>query len=151
MNRRKQAVGWAYGLSWGTQGIRAATTLILAATVGPTEFGSMALALIFIGFIEMILQQGFVAAIIQRRTLRQSHVSSIFWLMIGISILLSALGILVSGYWAELNGLGELQIIPVLTLTIPLVALRMVPTALLTRHLKMKALTVRSLSAAGLT
>ena len=147
--RQTRAVGWAYGLTWGRQGIQGITLFILAAILGPTEFGVMALGVIYVGFIEMILQQGFVAAIIQRKVIRNAHVSSVFWMMMLFSILLTTVAVVCGQYWAALNDAPSLTaIISALSLSIPLVALRMVPSALLTRHLQMKSLTVRSLGAA---
>ena len=146
---RTRTVGWAYGLTWGRQGIQAATMLIVAASVGPSDFGVVALGLIYIGFIEAVLQQGFAAAIIQRRVLRQSHVSSVFWLMAAFSVALGLAGALLAGYWARATDTVALgSVIPALSLTIPLVGLGVVPTALLTRHLRMKELTIRSIGAA---
>ena len=128
------------------------TTFVLAAIVGPAEFGVMALALIYIGFIDMILQQGFVGAIIQRKVLRQSHVTSIFWLLIAFSGVLSGAGVLLGPYWAGAYRTPVLaSVIPVLSLAIPLGALGLVPTALLTRHFRIRALTVRSVASAAIS
>jgi teichuronic acid exporter len=147
--RRTQTVGWAYGLTWGRQGIQAATMLIVAANIGPSEFGIMALALIYIGVIEAVLQQGFAGAIIQRQVLNQSHVSSVFWLITTFSVALALAGALLARYWANATGTPALEsVIPALSLTIPLVGLGVVPTALLTRHLRLKELTIRSIGAA---
>lgn len=142
-------MGWTYGLIWGRQGIQSLTLLVLATIVGPAEFGYMALALVYVGFIEMILQQGFVAAIVQRPTLRQSHASSVFWLTLAASVLLAAVSVALRRYWSAATDSPSLAaVILVLSISIPLTALRMVPTALLTRHFQMKALTIRSLGAA---
>ena len=123
--------------------------LVLAAKVGPAEYGVMALALIYVGFIEVVLQQGFAAAIIQRRVLRQSHVSSVFWLMVPFSVVLGLTGVFLGPFWARATDTPALEsVIPVLSWTIPLVGLGVVPTALLTRHLKFKQLTVRNIGAA---
>lgn len=149
MRRRNSAIGWAYGLAWGRQGIQAATTMTLAAIVGPADFGVMALALIYVGFIELVLHQGFVAAIIQRKVLRQVHVSSVFWLSLAFSTVLACAGAGLSGYWAAANDTPLLgHVIAALSVTIPMVGLGMVPTALLTRHFKFRALMMRNVVAA---
>jgi PST family polysaccharide transporter len=123
--------------------------LVVAASVGPSDFGVMALGLIYIGFIEAVLQQGFGAAIIQRRIVRQSHASSVFWLLAVFSVALGLAGALFAGYWARATRTPALEsVIPALSLTIPLIGIGIVPTALLTRHLRMKALTIRSIGAA---
>lgn len=148
-NRRRRAIGWTYGLTWGRQGLQSLTLFVLATVIDPADFGHMALALVYVKFIEMILQQGFVAAIVQRPTLRQSHASSVFWLTLAASILLAAISVALRRYWSAATDSPLLAaVILVLSISIPLTALRMVPTALLTRHFQMKALTIRSLGAA---
>jgi O-antigen/teichoic acid export membrane protein len=126
--------------------------LVVAANVGPSDFGVMALGLIYIGFIEAVLQQGFAAAIIQRRILRQSHVTSVFWLMGAFSVALAVAGVFLAKYWARATNTPALEtVIPALSLTIPLVGAGVVPAALLTRHLRLRALTVRNLGAAAVS
>lgn len=147
--RRKRAVGWAYVLTWGRQGIQTVSMFIVASIVGPSDFGLMALGLVYIGFMEMLLQQGFFAALVQRPTIRQTHASSVFWLTLVLSVVIAAFCVLLRPFWVALSGDPALDpLLLALSLSIPLMALRIVPSALLTRHFRMKALTVRSLGAA---
>ena len=61
------AVKWAYIANWGERSFSALFTFILAAVLGPRDFGIVSIALIYIGFLQMFLDQGLVAALIQKK------------------------------------------------------------------------------------
>jgi O-antigen/teichoic acid export membrane protein len=73
-----RAVKWAYVMNCGQQGLTALFAFALAAIVGPSDFGTLAMAMIYIQFIQIFLEQGLVATLIQRKVLRTDHLDSVF-------------------------------------------------------------------------
>ena len=73
----------------GTRGIATAVTFLLAALLGPGDFGLVAVALIYIAFVRMLLEQGFITAIIQREQLDDEHLDSAFWLNVAWCLILA--------------------------------------------------------------
>ncbi len=67
------AIKWAYVMNCGQQGLTALFAFGLAAIVGPSDFGTLAMAMIYIQFIQIFLEQGLVATLIQRKHLRTDH------------------------------------------------------------------------------
>jgi O-antigen/teichoic acid export membrane protein len=139
------AIKWAYSMSWGERGFATLFTFGLAAILGPRDFGVLAIAMIYISFIEMLLNQGIVAAIIQREDLRPEHLDSIFWFDLVLCAILLGVSVTLSGWWARINRLPELSlVICVLSVRLPIEALGIVPRALLQRAMDFKSLSLRS-------
>ena len=91
-NLRQKTVSaffWEITGRFASQGISIIVTIILARLVAPEEFGSIAVVLVLILFAGVIVDMGFSAAIIQRNDLTNTHYSSIFFLNITISVILS--------------------------------------------------------------
>ena len=80
-----RALKWTYVGSVGDLGLSAIFSLILASILGPRIFGIFSLAMIYIGFLKMFLDQGLGAALIQRKELEQEHLDAAFWVNIGES------------------------------------------------------------------
>ncbi len=137
----RHAVKWAYVMTWGQRGIALVLTFVLAAILGPENFGSIAIALAYILLIELFVVQGMVATIIQRKDLDRLHLDSVFWSLIGVSLVLCGLSIAAGPLWAQTNRLPELgPLIAVLSLSIPLKGLTVVQHALFHRELAFRKL-----------
>jgi PST family polysaccharide transporter len=137
---------WSALQQAGDRGIRIITFLVLARLVQPDAFGVVALAVVFIEFGQIFLNQGLTAAIVQREDLRAGHLDSAFWGNLLFGVLFGSLVWLTSGAVADLA--HEPAIAPVLgwlALTFPISALSSVQDALLRRRLDFRALTLRSL------
>src|SRR5437868_2531195 len=102
------ALKWAYSANWGEKAFSSVFTFALAAMLGPRTFGVISLALIYIAFVQMLLNQGLMAALIQKRVLKAAHLNTVFWTNFGFSLGLVGLSLLLSGWWARLNHLSEL-------------------------------------------
>jgi O-antigen/teichoic acid export membrane protein len=145
MARFQNALLWSFATTGGRQGINALLTFTLAAILGPEAFGTVAMASIFVRFIQMFLEQGLGPAIVQRQQLEEAHKNSAFWMVVGLSFVLVSLGVGLSRWWAGVNDLPELaEVISVLSLLIPLEALTVVQQALLRRHMEFKKLALRA-------
>jgi len=140
-----KAVKWAYVGNWGERGFTALFTVVLAGLLGPRDFGTVSIALIYIGFLQMFLDQGFPTALIQRKELEAEHLDAVFWLDQVLSLFLVAISILLSGWWAAKNHAPEVAtVISVMSICIPLQALKVVQVAILSREMDFRSLSIRS-------
>jgi PST family polysaccharide transporter len=75
----------ARGVLWslleygGGEGISFLVFLALARLLAPDSFGIVALAGVFVAFVQVFLVQGFMDAVIQREELRREHLDTAFW------------------------------------------------------------------------
>lgn len=139
------ALKWSYVMDGGGQVATMAITFVLAGILGPAAFGTVAMATVYIVFVQMLLQQGMVPAVIQRRSLKSEHLDSAFWMIMGTSIVLTACSIALSGWWASVNRLPDLRaVIVVLSLLIPIKGLVLVQDGLLRRELNFRLLALRT-------
>jgi PST family polysaccharide transporter len=114
----------------------------------PIAFGLVALASAFTAFIEIFLDQGFSAAIVQRADLDPEHLDTAFWISTLTGILLAVAGVAVSGLVASFY--NEPNLAPVLmwlSIGFVFVALSSTQAAILQRKLAFKSLAARSLTA----
>lgn len=139
------AVSWAYVQTGGRMVASLVISLVLARLLGPESFGVIAMAAVYVFFVETLVRQGLSAAIIQRPELRRSHLDTAFWLIVGATLLLIPVTIALSGWWAELNATPELA--PIILGLTPVLAMRglsVVQEALLRRQMDYRALAVRT-------
>lgn len=82
MSLRKKSI---YGILWsftenvGVRVLSISTYFILAKILGPSAFGLVALTNTFVFISEVFVEQGFTAAIVQKKGLSQNHLASAFW------------------------------------------------------------------------
>ncbi len=139
------AVKWAYTANWGDRAFSALFTFVLAALLGPRDFGVVSLGMVYIAFIQMLLNQGLLAAMIQRKDLDREHLNTVFCTNVMLSVILAGLSILFSRWWAAINHLPELiAIISTLSLCIPIEGLAIVQIALLQRKMDFRTLSLRA-------
>lgn len=151
MNLRQKAaqgVAWSVVQKWGREVITFITFVVLSRLLPPDAFGLVAMAAVFTAFIEIFLDQGFGAAIIQRSDLESEHLDSAFWTNVGMGLLLTIGGLAASGWVAGFY--QEARLAPILrwlSLSFILIALSSTQIAILQRRLSFKSLAARSLVA----
>jgi O-antigen/teichoic acid export membrane protein len=139
------ALKWAYMGNIGDRAISAVITVVLAGILGPREFGLVSIALIYINFMQMFLDQGLASALIQKKDLKQEHCDAVFWMNLAVSLSFVALTIVISGWWARVNHAPELALVlSVLSLGIPIEGLSLVQAAVVRREMDFRSLTIRS-------
>ncbi|MGB0652289.1 MAG: MOP flippase family protein [Thermoplasmatota archaeon] len=87
--KAQQSLRWNLTGSIGKQVVNLAMMVVLARLLTPHEFGLVAMILVFQSFAVLFGELGFGAAIIQRKELEDRHLSSVFWLNVGIGALLA--------------------------------------------------------------
>nr|WKN40078.1 MOP flippase family protein [Tunicatimonas sp. TK19036] len=146
MNLKKKSIE---GLKWSfieTIGVRlfsVSTYFILAKLLSPTAFGLVALTNTFIFFSEVFVEQGFVAALVQKKNLELSHLSSAFWGNLALGALLFGITYVCSPWIASLYEEPVLaDILRVHALTYIISSFAKVHLALLQRELQFKKIAV---------
>jgi len=135
------------GLAWTgaaksfAQILGAVVTLVLARLLTPADFGLIAMVAVVTGFLTVLGDFGFSAALIQRKELEERHRSSVFWLGLGVGVVLSAILVLSAPLLAELYRDARITwIVRVLALGFVLTPLGSVHGALLSREMKFRSL-----------
>ena len=103
---------WSAAESWGVRGISALVFLLLARLLDAEAFGLMALAMVYVLVIQMLADQGFASAIIQRPNLEPAHTDSAFWANAALGLVLARVTLALAGPIAGLY--GEPRLAPVL-------------------------------------
>ncbi|KZL48953.1 lipopolysaccharide biosynthesis protein [Nodularia spumigena CENA596] len=151
MNLKQKAITstiWSIVQSWGSQCISLIVFSILARLLNPESFGLIALAAIFLGFVNLFLDQGFSTAIIQRRELEREHLDTAFWTNVSIAFLLAFISIASSDMIAKFFSQPDLTpVLRWLSLSFLIGSLNSVQVAILQRNLNFKPLAIRSLIA----
>ncbi|HEY6074486.1 MAG TPA: lipopolysaccharide biosynthesis protein, partial [Anaerolineales bacterium] len=139
---------WSAIQKWGRAIISALVFIVLSRLLSPEDFGLVALATIFTEFVEIFLDQGFSAAVVQRQKLDPEHLDTAFWISIVMGGLLTTMNIALSPVVA--NFFHEPRLAPVfsvLSLMYIVNALSTTQLAILQRNMAFKSLARRSLAA----
>ena len=151
MNLKQQAIRgtvWSAIEKWGAQAVSTAIFLLLARLLGVEAFGLVALANVFLSFMQIFLDQGFAQAIIQKKEIEPEHLDTAFW----TSVLMSSLFVLIVwiGAYPFANFYGEPEVAPIvrwMSLSFLFGGISSVQSAILMRQMKFKAFAARSLIA----
>jgi O-antigen/teichoic acid export membrane protein len=146
-----RATSWSFLVEAGGQVVLLLFGVLLAALVGPETYGIVAMATVYLLLIDLVQRQGIVGALIQRRHLTDGHASSAFWLVMGLSIVMTAMSVALAGWWADVNNVPLLApVIIALSALLPLKALIVVQEALLRRQMDFKKVALRTTVAAAI-
>jgi polysaccharide transporter, PST family len=132
---------------WFNQILALVISVVLARLVGPTSFGLVALAGVYIAFIDVFLNQGFGSALVQRKELEDQHLDSAFWVNVIIAAVLVVGSMLLLNQLTDLFGdprLGE--ILPWMSFLLIVSSFSVIPRAVLIRSMAFRALAIRTLS-----
>ena len=139
------AVKWSLVMNIGNQLTGTIVLLVIAALLGPEAFGTVALATVFLLFVQLFLEQGLTTTIIQRKTLTDRHLDAAFWVILATAAMLFVGTLSLAGWWAEVNHAPNLAgVLRVMSPIILIQALTVVQQALLQRSLSFKALAIRA-------
>lgn len=137
---------WSIIQSSGSQAFSLIIFLLLARLLTPETFGLIALANVFLAFMQIFLEQGFAKALIQREQLEPEHLDAAFWSQVGCGVLLTTITFFSAGLVAEF--FTQPKLIPILQCLSSLFvisSLSQVHNALLTRKFAFKVIAMRSL------
>ena len=136
-----RGVSWSALQRLGSQAIQGVVFLLLARWLTPKDFGLLSLALIYLGFLQIFVEQGVGDAVIQRHEIEPAFVDTAFWINLLSGLVFCGVGWAASGAVAQLFGQPELApVLRCLSLLFPLNALAIVPLCLLRRELRFQSL-----------
>ncbi|NEO43868.1 MAG: MOP flippase family protein [Moorea sp. SIO4A3] len=151
MSLKQQAVSgvkWSTVSQVGRQVMQFVTAAILARLLSPSDFGLVGMATIVIGFIGLFKDLGTSAAVIHRKNVSNSLLSSIFWVNVIFGILSTLILFLLSPLVASFYQEPRLtSILKVLSLTFCISGISILQKAILERNLAFNALAKIEISA----
>ncbi|NVN87184.1 MAG: lipopolysaccharide biosynthesis protein [Rhodopseudomonas sp.] len=128
--------------------VQLASTVVLARLLGPHDFGLVAIVLALVGFAPMLIDLGTTEASIQKTQISEVEISSLFWLNVAISVLLTVLLAAGSGVIARMFGEPLLAgIALVLSATFVMAALSTQHYALMRRAMQFRRIATIDISA----
>ncbi len=123
------------------------TTAVLARLLTPNEFGVVVAVFVFVSFFQLISDSGLAAAIIQKKSLSDRDIFSLFIITIILGVFLAVIFILsapvVAGFY---NNPEYLKIVPLLSISLFLYSAHIVPSAALYRDKRFKAVGIANFS-----
>ena len=145
-------VSWSITQRLASQAIQFVVFLLLARLLAPKGFGLLALALVYVGLVQIFVEQGFGDAIVQRDKLPAEYLDTAFWGSTVSGVLFCAIGFVLSGWIALLFSQPELApIIRWLSVIFVINGLTTVPQSLLRRAMEFKSLALRSIIQSSLS
>lgn len=130
------------GLGWNGanqilgQVLQFGISVILARLLSPREFGLIGMVLVFLGFASSLSDMGLGASLVQRRSVSDRHLNSVFWVNVAVGTLLTILLVLAAPLIANFFREPQLRLITTtIALNIFLSSLNVVQNALLDRAL----------------
>jgi len=127
-------------------------SILLARWLYPEDYGVIALIIIFISLAEVISDGGFNMALIQKKEANETDFSTIFYISLGVSLLLYLILFFISPFISRFYNMESLtKVIRVLSLSLPFYALNSIQRAYVARKMLFDKLFVSSLVAAILS
>src|SRR4029077_77599 len=136
-----KGIAWTGAMRWGTQALSWASTLVVAHLLAPTDYGLVAMALVYLGLAQLVNEFGLGTVIVMRRDLVEHQIARLG----GLSVLLGAgfvgLSALLAGPVAQFFGEPTVRwLIMASSLTFITGAFQVVPRALLAKDLDFRRL-----------
>ncbi|MEK4383940.1 oligosaccharide flippase family protein [Aeribacillus sp. FSL K6-2848] len=143
---------WSFFNTIGIQGISIVTTVILARLLTPEIFGFLGIATSVSALILVFQEIGFGSYLIYTKNLKREDISTVFFLNIVISFILSCTMYLLSGIIADFYRIKEVEtIIKYISAGMFIGAIGTTSRSILVRNKKFKTLTVIDLVAESLS
>lgn len=138
-----KGIGWVSLAQIITQIIQFIVSAILARLLFPKDFGMIAMIIVFSNFLNVFQGLGIGSAIVQKKDLTKEHIDSIFWITIGLGLLLTILMVGFSpliAYFYKQPQLTKLSML--LGTTFFIASFGIVPRSLLQKEMEFKTLSL---------
>lgn len=135
------SIAWTGAVKWVTQILTWVSTIVVARVLSPADYGLVAIASTFIGFVTMINEFGLGTAVITKRDLNESQVAQLN----SLAVLLGVAGFLASCAMAApmsrfFNAPDLMWVLVAMGTSFLIGAFRTVPSALLEKEFQFKPL-----------
>lgn len=134
-----RGIAWTGGLRWATQALTWGITIALARILSPTDYGLFGLAMMYVGFVQLVNEFGLGAAIVRQRTSTPDQIAALGGVSIALGLSLWALSALLTPLLAGFFRAPALQWpLAALSGVFLTTAIKVVPKSLLARDLQFK-------------
>ncbi|MBU4398814.1 MAG: MOP flippase family protein [Planctomycetes bacterium] len=139
-------VRWSAIGAWGQQLVQFGIGIVLARLLMPRDFGLLAMATVFIGFLGIFKYMGFHTAVVQRRQVDEALLSSLYYFVLAVSGLLFVATVAAAPVVAWVYGEPRVMgVTAVLGIGFLLSAPCLIPFSVLSRQMKFGRLAVADL------
>ena len=140
---------WSAISTVGREVSRLIFTVLLARIIGPEPFGIVAQAMVYIGVVGLLLDQGFSSALIQRRRLEKDLPGAVVTVNLMIGAALSLATLAVAPLWADFMSTPQLTLVlAVLAPGLLIRAVAITPRALLLREMAFRKIGIADVGSA---
>ncbi|MCQ1533903.1 lipopolysaccharide biosynthesis protein [Mitsuokella jalaludinii] len=130
---------WKLAERSGSQAISFIVTIILARLLMPSDYGTVALVMVFLTILQVFADSGFGVALIQKKNADDLDFSSVFYVNIAVGTLLYVIMWLAAPTIAFFYGMPDLvSLIRVMSLVLLISSLRNVQQAYISKHMLFK-------------
>ena len=130
------------------QAIGLLVQIVLARLIAPSQFGSLAIIMVFYNFFDIFVQKGFSSALIRKKELSKKDTDTTFWVSLFIalaaSVIIIILAPLVASFYKDPSLTVPLRVMALALLISPIYC---VYNALLVREMAFRAIFIRGLAA----
>lgn len=145
-NQLKKGLVWTALEKYSGQIIGICISMVLARLLTPHDYGVVATASVLLGFLSICTSVGIGPAIIQRKDLTQEDINNIFTFSIFLGLFMGGISFVSSWFIAEFYGNPQLlPVIQILSVGLFLGTINMVPSALMSKHMRFKEKATRTL------
>lgn len=139
--RTVSGIVWTGAANVGRQTIGFVITILLARLLAPGEFGLVGMVVVFTGLARVLGEQGLAAAIVQRASLSEPQISSVFWISVLGGLVLTAFFWALAEPLARFYGVAQIsELTRALAFGLFFAFLGAVPRAMLQRDLRFERL-----------
>ena len=133
----------------GREGIRIVFGLLLAAWLGPKNYGIVGQATVYTALTSLFIDQGFSAALIRFRRVTAAHQSTVFVITLAAAMAVAGVTLTVAPLLADFFRTEELTaVLGVLAIGTALKGFMVVPHAMMVRRMEFRTLAISELSGA---
>jgi PST family polysaccharide transporter len=134
-------IAWTAAARWSAQAISWGATLVVARFLSPADYGLVAMATVFIGLVAIVNEFGVGMTVVTLRDLSDEQIAQLHGLALAVGVINGTLSIALARLVAAFFGRPELvAIVSLLGVTFVAAGLRTVPTAMLQRSFRYRAL-----------
>lgn len=138
---------WKFAERIGAQAITFVLSIILARLLSPSDYGAIAILLVFITIADVFVNAGFGSALIQKKDADDLDFSSVFYFSFIFSVFVYFVVFLAAPFIANFYNMPILQpTLQVLALRIPVAAINSVQQAYVSRNMQFKKFFYSALS-----
>lgn len=138
---------WKFAERIGAQAITFVLSIILARLLSPSDYGAIAILLVFITIADVFVNAGFGSALIQKKDADDLDFSSVFYFSLIFSVFVYLIIFLAAPFVANFYNMPILQpTLQVLALRIPVAAINSVQQAYVSRNMQFKKFFYSTLS-----